>query len=167
MGALLFSCHLSTIFNTKHFKFNTRSCLFLLLKMSKYVPSNNDLRGALIFCFHLGKSAIESHRTLVEAYGDHALGQTQCNEWFNKFKSGNFDVRNTDRGKPPKLFEDVELQALLDEDDGQTQKQLAEQLNVSQATISRRLFCFFGKKNLIPVSCVYTWYYIRIKIGFY
>lgn len=25
--------------------------------MSKYVPSNNDLRGALIFCFHLGRSA--------------------------------------------------------------------------------------------------------------
>jgi len=58
---------------------------------------------------------------------------------FNKFKSGNFDVKNADRGKPPKLFEDVELQALLDEDDSQTPKQLAEQQNVCQTTISRRL----------------------------
>ena len=39
---------------------------------------------------------------LVEAYGEHALGKTQCFEWFKKFKSGNFDVRNDDRGKPPK-----------------------------------------------------------------
>ena len=39
---------------------------------------------------------------LVEAYGEHALGKTLCFEWFKKFKRGNFDVRNEDRGKPPK-----------------------------------------------------------------
>ena len=39
---------------------------------------------------------------LVEAYGEHALGKTQCVECLKKFKSGNFDVRNEDRGKPPK-----------------------------------------------------------------
>ena len=39
---------------------------------------------------------------LVEAYGEHALGKTQCFEWFKKFKSANFDVRNEDRIKPPK-----------------------------------------------------------------
>ena len=39
---------------------------------------------------------------LVKAYGEHALGKTQCFEWFKKFKSGNFDVRNEDLGKPPK-----------------------------------------------------------------
>ncbi|GFX76382.1 mariner Mos1 transposase [Trichonephila clavipes] len=40
---------------------------------------------------------------------------------------------------PVKNFEDAELQALLDEDDGQTQEHLAEQLNVDQSTVSRRL----------------------------
>ena len=43
---------------------------------------------------------------LVEAYGEHAHGKTQCFECIKKFKSGNFDVRNEDRGKPPKKFED-------------------------------------------------------------
>jgi len=33
----------------------------------------------------------------------------------------------------------VELQALLDEDDSQTQKQLAKQLSVSQQAVSNRL----------------------------
>jgi len=33
----------------------------------------------------------------------------------------------------------VELQALLDEDDSQTQKQLAEQLSISQQAVSNRL----------------------------
>lgn len=107
--------------------------------MSSFVPTNYDLRTALVFCYHLKKTAAESHRMLVEAYGEHALGKTQCFEWFKKFKSGDFDVRNEERGKPPKKFEDKDLQALLDEDDTQTQQELAEQLNVTQKAVSLRL----------------------------
>ena len=55
-----------------------------------------------------------------------------------KFKSGDFDVKNEERGKPSKKFEDSELQALLDEDDIQTQ-QLADQLNVTRKAVSIRL----------------------------
>jgi len=82
---------------------------------------------------------------LVEAYGEHALGKSQCFEWFEKFKSGDFDVRNEERkqiffgGKPPKKFEDSELQALLDEDDAPIQQQLADQLNVTREAVSIRL----------------------------
>jgi len=45
-------------------------------------------------------------------------------------------MKNEERGKPPKKFEDCELQALLDEDDAQTQQQLADQLNVTRGAIS-------------------------------
>ena len=61
------------------------------------MPGNYDLRTALIFCYHLKKTAAESHRILVEAYGEHALGKSQCFEWFKKFRSGNFDVMNEER----------------------------------------------------------------------
>lgn len=106
---------------------------------SNFVPENYHLRTALIFCYHLKKSAAESHRMLVEAYGKHALGKSQCFEWFKKFKNGHFDVRNEERGRPSKKFEDSELQALLDENDAQTQKQLARQLNVTREAVSARL----------------------------
>ena len=66
--------------------------------MSNFVPGNYDLRTALIFCYHLKKTAAESHRMLVETYDEHALGKSQCFEWFKKFRSGNFDVRNEERG---------------------------------------------------------------------
>ena len=62
-----------------------------------------------------------------------------CERWFRRFKSGDFDVADKEHGKPPKRYEDVELQALLDKDDSQTQKQLAEQLSVSQQAVSNRL----------------------------
>ena len=81
--------------------------------MSSFVPTNYDLRIALVFCYHLKKTAAESHRMLVEAYGKHALGKTQCFEWFKKFKSSNFDVRNEDRGKPPKKLEDWDQKGVI------------------------------------------------------
>ncbi|GFV79669.1 mariner Mos1 transposase [Trichonephila clavipes] len=76
---------------------------------------------------------------LVEAYGGNALSCAQCYRWFEKFQNGDFDERNEECGRPAKKFEDAELQALLDEDDGQTLEHLAEQLNVDQSTASRRL----------------------------
>ena len=72
--------------------------------MSNFVPGNYDLRTALIFCYHLKKTAAESHRMLVEAYGEHALGKSQCFEWFKKFRSDNFDVRNEEREDHRKSF---------------------------------------------------------------
>ncbi|GFV69231.1 hypothetical protein TNCV_3861541 [Trichonephila clavipes] len=71
------------------------------------------------------KKATESHQMLVEAYGGNALSRAQCYRWFEKFQNGDFDMRNEERGRPAKKFEDAELQALLDEDDGQTQEHLA------------------------------------------
>ena len=84
------------------------SISLLEINMSSFVPTNYDLRTALLLCFHLKKSA------------EHALGKTQCFEWFKRFKSGDFDVRNEERGRPSKKFEDTDLQALLDEDDAST-----------------------------------------------
>ena len=50
-----------------------------------------------------------------------------------------FDARNEERGRLPKKFRDSELQASLDEDNAQTQQQLADQLNVTREAVSIRL----------------------------
>lgn len=54
---------------------------------------------------------------LVEAYGDHALSEATCKRWFQRFRDNDFDVRNEERGRSPKKYEDAELQAILDEDE--------------------------------------------------
>ena len=50
------------------------------------------MRELLIYFFNLKKSAAETHRLLVEAYGDVALSERSCREWFQKFKNDEFDV---------------------------------------------------------------------------
>ncbi|GFX45257.1 mariner Mos1 transposase [Trichonephila clavipes] len=94
--------------------------------MPNFMPSDHDLRTALIFCYHLKKNAAESHQMLVKAYGGNALSRAQCYRSFEKFQNGDFDVRNEERGRPAKNFEDAELRALLDDDDGQTRKNILQ-----------------------------------------
>lgn len=45
------------------------------LKMSKFVPDKVILRGVLLHYFKMMKIATESHRILVDVYGDHALAE--------------------------------------------------------------------------------------------
>lgn len=69
-----------------------------------------------------------------------------CETWFRQFKSGDFNVKDSERSGRPQKCEDEQLQELLDDDPTQTQRQLAEALHVSQETISRRLRAM-GKIN--------------------
>ena len=94
--------------------------------MSNFVPEKLFLRGVLLHYFNMKKTAAESHRILVEVYGEHALAERTCQKWFARFKSGDFALEDEARPGQPKKFEDEELEALLDEDCCQTQEELAE-----------------------------------------
>ena len=107
--------------------------------MSNFVPEKVFLRGVLLHYFNMKKTAVESHRILVEVYGEHDLAERMCQKWFARFKSGGFGLEDEERLGQPKKFEDEELEALLDEDCCQTQEELAESFGVIQAAISKRL----------------------------
>ena len=107
--------------------------------MSNFVPEKVFLPGVLLHCFNMKKTAAESHRILVEVYGEHALAERTCQKWFARFKSGDFGLEDEERPGQPKKFEDEELEALLDDDCCQTQEEFAGSLGVTQAAISKRL----------------------------
>ncbi|KAM0736914.1 Mariner Mos1 transposase [Formica fusca] len=107
--------------------------------MSSFEPNKRHLRELLIYFFNLKKSAAEAYRLLVEAYGETALSERSCREWFQKFKNGEFDIEDKERSGRPKVYEDAELEALLDQHSCQTQEELALTLGVTQQAISHRL----------------------------
>ena len=107
--------------------------------MSVYEPNSRHLREILIFCFNIKKSAAEADRMLSNTYGETTISERTCREWFQRFK-GDFDVEDRYSGGREKVFEDAELEALLDQDSCQNQKELARSLGVtSQQAISKRL----------------------------
>lgn len=112
---------------------------FLRLNMESFVPNNRHLREVLLYFYNLKKSAAESHRLLVEAYGEHAFSDSMCRRWFRQFEDGIFDVDDAEREGRPKKFNDEQLEELLDEDPCQTQAELAAVLNVDRSTVEKRL----------------------------
>ncbi|GBP77245.1 Mariner Mos1 transposase [Eumeta japonica] len=89
--------------------------------MSAYEPNSCNLRKVLIFCFIMKKSMAEAHRMLSNTYGEAAISKKMCREWFQRFKNVDFDVEDQRGGGREKVFEDAELEALLDQDSCQTQ----------------------------------------------
>ena len=107
--------------------------------MSVYEPNSRHLREVLIFCFNMKKSAAEAHRMLSYTYGQAAISERTCHEWFQRFKNGDFDVEDWHSGGREKVFEDAELEALLEQDSCQNQEELARSLGVTQQAILKRL----------------------------
>ena len=107
--------------------------------MSVYEPNSRHLREVPIFCFNVKKSAAEAHRMLSNTYGEAAISERTCREWFQRFKNGDFDVEDQHSGGRENVFEDAELEALLEQDSCQNQEELARSLVVTQQAISKRL----------------------------
>ncbi|KAG5307775.1 MOS1T transposase, partial [Pseudoatta argentina] len=116
-----------------------QSNFLLVLKMSIFVPYKVYLRGILLHYFIQKKSAAETHRILVQTYGDNALSDTTCRDWFRRFKNNDFELEDKERSGAPKKFQDKELEQLLDEDPSQTLSELGKILQVDESTVSKRL----------------------------
>jgi hypothetical protein len=93
------------------------------------------LREVLTFLFHSKKTVAEAHRELLKVYGDTALSETICCDWFD----GDFTVDDRPREGRPKTFKEADLEALLDEDPCQTQVELSSALGVTRQVISKCL----------------------------
>ncbi|KAG5326236.1 MOS1T transposase, partial [Pseudoatta argentina] len=107
--------------------------------MSIFVPNKVYLRGILLHYFIQKKSAAEAHRILVQTYGDNALSDRTCRDWFRRFKNNDFQFEDKERSGAPKKFQDKELEPLLDEDPSQTLSELGKILQVDESTVSKRL----------------------------
>ncbi|GFW15325.1 mariner Mos1 transposase [Trichonephila clavipes] len=84
------------------------------------------------------KSVAEANRMLSNTYGEAAISERTCREWFQRFKNGDFEVEDQHGCGREKVFKDAELEALLDQDSCQTQES-AGSLGVTQQAISKCL----------------------------
>ena len=68
------------------------------------------------------KSAADAHRMLSNTYMVRPL-LVKEREWFQRFKNGDFDVEDRHSGGREKVFEDAELEVLLEQDSCQNQEE--------------------------------------------
>lgn len=98
------------------------------------------IRHCMLHYFHRHKTAAETVRVICETYGESSVSDDVCQYWFKRFKSGDIDLSYKSPSGRPQKVENDDLQALLDEDSAQTQRELSDKLGITQQAVSKRLY---------------------------
>ena len=56
--------------------------------------NNEHFRHILLFHFCKGKNAVQTAKKLRDVYGEEVLKIRQCRNWFDKFRSGDFSLKD-------------------------------------------------------------------------
>jgi len=66
------------------------------------------------FCFELGKTFTETFQMFQQAYGVDCLSPTQCQDWYQPFKSGRMSIENDPKsGRPSTSMNDDHIEKVL------------------------------------------------------
>ncbi|XP_049820600.1 histone-lysine N-methyltransferase SETMAR-like [Aethina tumida] len=96
-------------------------------------------RRILLFCYREGKNAIQARKKLTDVYGEGVLAVLQCQNWFAKFRSGNFDVEKAPRSGRPVEANKVVIKTLVDAKRRITTREIGLRLNLSNSTVHDHL----------------------------
>ncbi|KAL4705901.1 hypothetical protein ACJJTC_017483 [Scirpophaga incertulas] len=73
-------------------------------------------RHILLLYFRKGKNAAQASKKLRDVYGEEALKERQCRNWFDKFRSGDFSLKDDQRTGRPEKLDDDQIKAMIESD---------------------------------------------------
>ncbi|CAK9801874.1 Mariner Mos1 transposase [Anthophora plagiata] len=76
---------------------------------------------------------------ICETLGRDIVTYIMCKKWYQRFKSGNFNLEDEELTGAPKKFKDEELEQVLAENPTQAQEELATLIGITRQSISLRL----------------------------
>ena len=94
-------------------------------------------RHILLYYFRKGKNTSQAQKKLCAVY--EALKERQCRNWFVRFRSGDFSLKNAQRSGRPIEVDETHIKAIIDSDRHSTTRDIAEKLNVSHTCIEKKL----------------------------
>ena len=90
---------------------------------------NKRFRTILLFCFRKGKRAAEAHKEICEVYGVNCLTERTCQNLFQKFRSGDFSLKDDQRsGRPSEVDDDI-MKAIIESNCHIIVREIAKQLH--------------------------------------
>jgi len=84
--------------------------------------TKDHIRFSIHFAFHLKRNAAEATAMICCIWRER---YKSCKRWYQKFRQGDFSLEDEPRAGRPQKIETDELQALLDINSAQTEKELA------------------------------------------
>lgn len=100
---------------------------------------NEHFRHILLFYFRKGKKAAEAHKDICEIYGSDCITERTCQNWFKKFRSGDFSLKDDQRSGRPTEADNDEIKMLIESNRHITVREIAEKCQVSHTTIENHI----------------------------
>uniref|UniRef100_V9IC99 Histone-lysine N-methyltransferase SETMAR n=1 Tax=Apis cerana TaxID=7461 RepID=V9IC99_APICE len=103
--------------------------------ITKMQDQKEHFRHILLFYYRKGKNAVQARKKLCEIYGEGILTVRQCQNWFSKFRSDNFDIKDAPRSGRPVEADEDKIKALIEANRRITTREIATRLNLSNSTV--------------------------------
>ena len=87
---------------------------------------NKHFYHILLSYFHRGKNAAQAAKKLRDVYGEEALKDRQCRNWFDKFRFGDFSLKDEQRLGRPNEVGDDQIKAIIELDHHVTVRDIEE-----------------------------------------
>ena len=93
----------------------------------------------LLYYSRKGKKAVQARKKLYDVHGKKSLTEHLCQNWFARFRSGDFDLKDAPRSGRPTEVDDDKIRAMIENNRHSTTLQIAQKLNISHTCVERHL----------------------------
>ena len=92
----------------------------------------------LLYYYRKGKNALQAREKFYDVYGEKLLTERQCQNWFARFRSGDFDLKDAPRsGRPTEVSVD-KIKAMIENNRRITTREIAENHGASEMSLHNR-----------------------------
>ena len=96
-------------------------------------------RHILLYYFRIGKNAVQARKKLYDVYGEKSLTESQFQNWFARFRFGDFHPKDAPRSGRPTEADDDKIKTMIENNRRSTTREIPKKLNISHMCIERHL----------------------------
>ena len=100
---------------------------------------DGHFRHILLYYFRKGENAVQAQKKLYDIYGAKSLTERQFQNWFARFRSRDFDLKDASRSGRSTEVDDNKIKAMIGNNRRSTTREIAEKLNISHTCVERHL----------------------------
>ena len=75
---------------------------------------DGHFRYILLYFFRKDKNAMQARKKLYDIYGEKSLTERQCQNWFARFRSGDFYLKDAPCSGRPTEIDDDKIKAMIE-----------------------------------------------------
>ena len=82
---------------------------------------------------------MQARKKLYDVYGEKSSTERQCQNWFARFRSRDFNLKDAPRFGRPTEVDDEKIKAMIENNRRSMTREIAEKLNISHTCVERQL----------------------------